>query len=56
LNEGDRDTAMNEAESGIHAVEHGFADYTLAPRDTFLGSAVVLFCRSKLAYRSPGRV
>jgi hypothetical protein len=30
LTDGDGDTAMHEAESGIHLVEHGFADYTYA--------------------------
>jgi hypothetical protein len=39
MTDGDGDTALDEAESGIHLVERGFADYILAPEDAFLASS-----------------
>jgi len=36
MTDGDRDTALDEAESRIHLVERGFADYILAREMRFL--------------------
>jgi len=39
MTDDDSDTALEEAESGVHLVERGFADYILAPGDAFLASS-----------------
>ena len=39
MTDGDGDTALDEAELGVHLVERGCADYILAPGDTFLASS-----------------
>jgi hypothetical protein len=39
MTDGDSDTALEEAESGVHLVERGFADYILAPVDRLLASS-----------------
>jgi len=39
MTDGGGDTARDETESGIHLVECCFADYIVAPGDTFLASS-----------------
>ena len=50
MTDGDGDTALDEAELGVHLVERGCADYILAPGDTFLalsGNLPLIFRRRR---------